>query len=256
MYIDANAPDVGPATAGFSIHPMANAEQPTDVDCFNAQIGLWVQETVADNLMRANEQALSRLPTEHRNVLFAPVKHLMSISVANAPYGDPRPVGPAAADGEPDVPQTDVGAIRGGAGKAPAEAPQEPAEQTPSPEESTAGVPMDPAATIERDYALSPSGRPRNTPFYDAVAFKVMLRCDARMVPYVVEQLQAESFLTVLNIEMIAVDPAVAAQQGYVYGDRPVMQLSMQCEIPFMRAWLVPLMPPGLQAALAARAQQ
>ena len=51
-------------------------------------------------------------------------------------------------------------------------------------------------------------------------------------------------------------EPAVAAQQGYVYGDRPVMQLSMQCEIPFMRAWLVPLMPPGLQAALAARAQQ
>ena len=257
MYVDPNGPagPGGATTSGFTVHPLGGNAQPSPVDCFNAQIGLWVQETVASNLRRANEVALSSLATERRNILLAPVKHLVSITVANAPLGEAKAVGPAAGgdNGEPVAPPTDVRAIRGG-GKAPAEQPQEqPAEQTPAPAEATSPITIDPTALIERRYNASPSGRPVNTPFYDLVPFRVTLRCDAQSVAYVLEQLQADSFLTVLNVDLQAVDPASAAQQGYIYGDRPVVQLNLQCEIPFMRTWLVPLMPPGLQLALQER---
>lgn len=256
MYVDVNGTTGASATpTGFTVHPLGGTAQPTELDCFNAQVGLWVQETVARNLQRANEEALARLPSERRNILFAPVKHLMSIALSNTPFGDARAAAPAVTeDGEPVAPPTDVGAIRGG--KAPPEQPQQPAQpaqQAPPAEPPGSGISVDPTANVERQYQVSPSGRPAFSPFFDLVPFRVSLRCDAQAVPYVLEQLQASSFLTVLNVEMLAVDPATAALAGYIYGDRPVVQLNLQCEMPFMRTWLVPLMPLRLQMGLADR---
>ena len=250
MYIDSNSAAGAASPTGFTIHPLGGNAAASAVDCFNAQVGLWVQETVANNLLRANEEVLASVPTERRSVLLAPVKHLVSISVSNTPFGDARAVGPAPTEGEQPAPTIDPRTIRGAGAKA-NEEPEQPVEQPPPVEPQGSGISIDPAAAIERRYPLSPSGRPSKTDFYDLVPFRVSLRCDAQMVPYVLEQLQASSFLTVLNVELTAVDPATTALAGYIYGDRPVVQLNLQCEMPFIRTWLVPLMPQGLQLALA-----
>lgn len=252
MYVDPNGAP-GPAATGFSVHPLATAQQPTSVDCFNAQVGLWVQETVAQNLARANEDALAKLPSERQNLMHAPVKHLLQVVVPNAPLGEAKAVTPGAVGGEAPVVAPPVNtAVRGGGRAAPTEEPTEPAAtEEPAAEPTAGGIAIDPTVAIERRYPVSPSGRPVHTAFYDLVQFRVTLRCDAAAAPYVLEQLQASSFLTVLNVDMTIVDPATAAQQGYVYGDQPVVELALQCEMPFLRSWLVPLMPPGLQLALA-----
>lgn len=258
IYIDPNA---APGTrGGFTVHPLATTEKPTDVDCFNAQVGLWVQETVAFNLKAANDAVLAELPTERQNLLHAPVKHILSISVPLTPFGAAKAAAPAAAAENADAAagaaaQDEGGAARRGGSRTPV-APEPPAggaAETPPPEQAGVELPHDPATQIERQFPTSPSGWPLHTAFYDMVRFRVTLRCEAESVPYVLEQLQAGSFLSVLNVDMTAVDPALAAQQGqgYVYGDRPVVQLDLQCELPFMRAWLKDLMPASLRQALA-----
>lgn len=251
MYVDPNGPP-GPATTGFSVHPLATVQQATAVDCFNAQIGLWVQETVAQNLARANEEALAKLPAERQNLMHAPVKHLLQVVVPNTPFGEAKAVAPGAAGGEAPAPPPVNTAVRGAGRTAPQEPTEPAATEEPAVEQpASGGITIDATAAINRLYPLSPSGRPVHTSFYDLVQFRMTLRCDAATVPYVLEQLQASSFLTVLNVDMTIVDPAAAAQRGYVYGDRPVVELALQCEMPFLRSWLVPLMPPGLQLALA-----
>ena len=122
-------------------------------------------------------------------------------------------------------------------------------EETPA---ETTGVELEiePGAEIPRDFRVSPSGRPLHTPLYDTVQFTMVLRCEAADVPLVLTELQRGSFISVLKVEMTAVDPLVAALQGYYYGERPVVELDLQCEMMFLRPWTVPLMPDGIRQAL------
>lgn len=288
LYIDANG-----SSSGLTVHPIVDAENPTAEDCFNAQVTLWVQEAVAENLLRANVEALGSLSPQEQNILNAPVKHLVYMNVPigftdtaaiirdettttdGARGGDPyagqgygggydggyQMVDPGIAGGAgmgtpdmgppPEQRRTEQrpsdgrssAAVRRGGGRVTSPDPEE--DQVPAVE-----VPVDPAATIERQFEYSPSGRPLHTPFYDVVQFNLTLRCDAASVPYVLNQLQRRSFVTVLNVDMATVDLDVAAEQGYVYGDRPVVELDLQCEMVFLRPWTVPLMPTGLREAL------
>jgi hypothetical protein len=252
IYVDPNSAPGG-SGSGFTVHPIVAAEQPTAVDCFNAQVGLWVQETVAENLVRANQEAVASLPPEQQNLLNAPVKHLMSVNVPVAPFGEAAET--AAPEGGEQAAPVDTGAgLRPGTTRPPAggAAEEEPAEGT-EPEAATEStLPIDPTANIERQYGVSASGRPLHTPFYDLVQFRVRLRCAADSVPYVLKQLQGDSFLAVVNVGMTSVDPAVAARAGYVYGSGPVVELDLACEMPFLRTWLVDLMPVALQQTLSA----
>jgi hypothetical protein len=112
-------------------------------------------------------------------------------------------------------------------------------------------VTYDPAAELERDYRYSPSGRLLHTPFYDAVQFTMELRVSTEELPYVLRQLQAESFVTVLNVFKVeSVDPFVALDEGYVYGDQPVSQVTLQCEMLLLRSWTVDLMPEVIRQEL------
>ncbi len=244
IYIDPNGD-----SSGFSVHPLATAEQPTSVDTFNAQVGLWVQETVAENLLRANQQALSQLSGGQQNLLNAPVKHIVFISVPDMPFGEAAAEATGGEGDEGDTTAPDPGLRRGGV-QPEAEDPAEP--ETEEPEEEGVELSIDPAADIEQLYSVSPSGRPLHTPFYDLVQFHMTIRVDGASVPYVLEQLQAGSFLNVLNVDLTKVDPAVAARQGYIYGDRPVVELRIQAEMPFLRQWTEPLMPTALKSGLMA----
>jgi hypothetical protein len=259
IYIDAN-PAPGSKGTGLTVHPIAAAAEPTAVDCFNAQVGLWVQETVGANLLRANQEVVENLPTEQQNLLNAPVKHLLSVDVPPAPFGEASEAPAEGAPPEEGAPPVDTGAgIRRNTGRPPAEPAEEegePAEEEAAAEETESILPVDPTAEIPRQYQLSSSGRPAHTPFYDLVQFRVKLRCAADAVPYVLKQLQSESFLSVLNVGITRVDPAVAARAGYVYGNQPVVELDLACEMPFLRTWMLELMPASLQRSLATAGEE
>ena len=286
MYLEPNT-----NTSGLSVHPLADArEAPSAADCFDAQVQLWVQETILRNLARANATAVQGRPVEEQNLLNAPVKHVAflrvpealsdqgpvlgsSSSSSEAPaspvdggygggyggyggefggYGDPGGGGGPPQGASPTTPAGPGTVVRRGGGSGAAAPPAGTEGEAPAGGTET-GLPVDAAATITPNYKYSVSGRPLHTGLYDLMQFNVTLRCEAQAVPYVLNQLQRDSFVTVLNVGLTNVDLAVAAAKGYVYGPRPVVELQLQCEMMFLRPWLSSLMPADVALTLKER---
>lgn len=111
---------------------------------------------------------------------------------------------------------------------------------------SNSGAPTtgDSAVTLTDDmiagkaFNLSETGRISN-PKYDVIHFRVEMNVDARKVPEIVAQLQRGRLITVFTCDTNAVDARAAVDQGYVYGEAPVVNLKLMCEELFMRGWTV-----------------
>lgn len=111
---------------------------------------------------------------------------------------------------------------------------------------SNSGAPTsgDSAVTLTDDmiagkaFAVSETGRVSN-PVYDVIHFRVEMNVDARKVPEIVAQLQRGRLITVFTCDTNSVDARSAVDQGYVYGEAPVVNLKMMCEELFMRGWTV-----------------
>jgi hypothetical protein len=104
---------------------------------------------------------------------------------------------------------------------------------------------------LKAEYHGSPTGRVSNG-LYDVVHFDVIMDVDAEMVPMVMSELSRERFITVRRIDnLMAVDSALEQVQGYFYGNRPVVRLTLACEALFLREWTKPLMPTGVKRILA-----
>lgn len=115
---------------------------------------------------------------------------------------------------------------------------------TGAPAQALTDVPVDPAAKLDPAPMYSSTARKLHTPFYDIVQFSLRLRVDAEKLPFVLQQLQTDNFVTVLNVfEMTPVDPLVALREGYIFGSEPVVEVALQCEMVFLREWLAEFMP-------------
>jgi hypothetical protein len=111
-------------------------------------------------------------------------------------------------------------------------------------------------------WSASPTGRVCND-LYDVVHFDLVLRVDARKVPQVIAALERKQMVTVLKTNVTSVDSAVERKRsGFVYGDDPVVELTLQCEILFLRSWTVDkanegkdaVMPDDVQVLVGAKA--
>ncbi len=101
------------------------------------------------------------------------------------------------------------------------------------------------------DYQYSVTGRPLHTAFYDVVQFNLRLRVDAAAASTVLQELQSESFITVLNVyEVTGLDPLVLLQEGYVFGDQTIIELDLQCEMLLLRTWTAPFIPAEIRSQL------
>ena len=200
---------------------------PTPEQIWYAQNVLWVLEDVVKSIVEANADA--------RNVTDAPVKHWVSTAI---PFGPDQYVltGKAKASAGSD----------GGGG--------------------SAAVTTD-ANGAPAVWSASPTGRVCND-LYDVVHFDLVLRVDASRVPQVIASLERSKLVTVLRTSLTNVDAAAARrQEGYVYGDDPVVQLALQCEVLFLRKWTLDkddegktgtnaLMPIEVQRAIGAAAAE
>jgi hypothetical protein len=147
-----------------------------------------------------------------KSIVDAPVKHLLKINIPPTAY-----------------------VMQPSAGGAPP-APAGPADQADSQQ-------------LPKITAVSPTGRVSN-PMYDVVQFTLQINVDASEIPAVIAALSQNKLISVYNLDIISVDSADRALQGFIYGPNPVVTLNLRCEALFMRSWTVPLMPDRVKQIL------
>lgn len=187
IYINPDAMDVYPNILGVT-------QPATGATVYFSQVGLWVQQDVCEALADANKDA--------KNVLDAPVKHLIKIDVTE------------------EAGHANVGTPGGGQPQPDASQPQ---PHTPTDRKSNA--------------------------MYDVIPFRLSLIVDAARVPWVLQELSHNRFITVTNMNVTSKDPAQAMLGGYYYGQAQLVQLDLECEELFLHAWLQKYMPDEIKGA-------
>jgi len=184
-----------------------------DDELWYAQMGLWVEMDVVSSIHRLNAGAT--------NVIKAPVKQLESLTIQfDSTMYWPAPTETAAAPAA-------------------------------SGSDSSAATPASTSDTdaFTKNFVDNPTGRTSNA-LYDVVHFTLTLDVDAGAVQSVLTELEAGKFITVYQVDAESVDSVSMAEQGFVFGERPVVRLAMKCEALFLRKWTKPLMPTVIKTLL------
>ncbi len=192
----------------FAWHPAFSAiggQSPNQVVIWQAQLGLWIQTAFAKAIAEVNAPA--------KDVRDAVVKRLVRIEIPENPYVTPQ-AAPEAAGGA------------GGAGGMPVVA-------------TTEG---DPAAPLPHSFERSLTGRVSN-PLFDVVHFRAILHVEHDRVPLFLQMLGKNRLMYVLSMQAEAIDPVGLQLQGFIYGPKPVVELSLELEMLFVRSWTAEYMP-------------
>ncbi|MCC6424172.1 MAG: hypothetical protein IT447_11890 [Phycisphaerales bacterium] len=202
VYVDPAAFDINTTITNAA----AGSLPPESPVIFWAQIGMWIQQDVANAISETNKSAA--------NVIAAPVKRLRRMEmpkgfVTNFKQGD---------NNQP---------MAGGSLNGP----------------------------LPRVKSVSATGRVSN-PLFDVAHFTITVDVDAEQIPAFLRELNKNRFLTVLRTDLASVDSGSEQAAGYVYGDKPVVTLTLTCETLFMRSWLTKLMPESIKASLGIMPQQ
>lgn len=158
--------------------------------------------------------AIKEMNDKSANVVESPVKNLLSLTIPESFF-----------PGMPGMGGMDTGA--------------------PKP---TAGAP-NPTVPLVEEPSLSPTKRISNN-LFDVVHFQLALDIEADKVPLFLKRLATDRFITVTRFELAQVDPQLKQINGYVYGNRLVVTLKLDCEALFMREWTMLLMPKPIREAL------
>jgi len=110
-------------------------------------------------------------------------------------------------------------------------------------------VASDPAAALPKSFAVSVSGRTSNA-LFDVLNLKLILYVDATRIPEILATMSRNRFFNVLKLNIDGVDALVEAKSGYFYGNAPVVQLEMDAELLFLRAWTLDYMPEKIRRDL------
>ncbi len=92
------------------------------------------------------------------------------------------------------------------------------------------------------DFTASATGRQSNS-MYDVRHMRVTLIADAQRLPIFFENIQSVNFMTVLEMQIQAVDEYAALREGYVYGSGDSVQVDLLIESIWLRDWTKGLMP-------------
>lgn len=196
-----------------------------------AQLGLWIQQEAARIVLAANEGS--------PNVFASPVKHLLAVRYV--PFGaGGGPFGPYIM---PAGAGTESGDGGGGGFGMPVAAGGPVAPPTGK----------DPASPINLARGAFLTGR-QACGLYDVVHFKMVVRVDESRVADFLATIPRGRLVNVLNVQMRSVDSAVESAAGYLYGNDPVVQLEVECEMIMLRAWTTTLMPPRVRTLLGVEA--
>lgn len=200
--------------AGWSNVPVTKpATVPTLDECFIYQWDYWVIEDVIAALARANtDESGESLMVER-----APVKRLVSLLIKDPPiYGDGSAQPGASGDRE----------FGGSSGPEPVYA-------------FPGGVPL--------DLSVSVSGRktnPTENAVYDVRTLELTLIVASDRLQTVLSAFSQTNFMTVIDLDLVDVDPWAELKDGYYYGPDHVVKATIGIESVWLRSWLGPLMTP------------
>ena len=235
MYADLRAFEVPSRASVTGLYKSAADAAAQDAALFDMQWKLWV----ATDVMRAFEECNKGADS----VLQAPVKQLLSLKVQPLPKAETTGGGEAAVMGS-DAPAAD--------GAASGEAPVDGAAATgvASAAVATAAAPfIDPKQQVNLDFSKRFTGRISNG-IYDVRLADVTFIAETAELPRIFDALARENFMTVTNVRLAPADPFAAARAGYLFGGRPVSQVTVTVESLWFRDWTARHMPSSVRNAL------
>ncbi|MEC9374373.1 MAG: hypothetical protein VYC34_11045, partial [Planctomycetota bacterium] len=89
-----------------------------------------------------------------------------------------------------------------------------------------------------------------NNPVFDIRYATVSLIVDTKRIPLVLDAFSTSNFMSVLDMDLSAVDVAAHHREGYDYGGDHVMRADLVIETIWLRSWTKEFMPPAVKAAL------
>ena len=93
-----------------------------------------------------------------------------------------------------------------------------------------------------QDFMSSPTGRTSGQ-VYDVIKFTLVLKMDAHYVPALIQEMARGKFITVHKVETSSVDSALARDDGFYYGEAPMVLVTMSGEALMLRDWTLKLVP-------------
>lgn len=129
------------------------------------------------------------------------------------------------------------------------------ATRTENPEEAGGGgggaeVFNQPAPVNFRASITGRFGSPSNQ-VYDTRYADLNLIVSSARLPQFFDALASVNFMTVIGCDLEAVDPWAELEQGFYYGDEPVVRAKIRVETIWLREWVAPLMPTGIRKLYA-----
>jgi hypothetical protein len=180
-------------------------------------------------------------------VLQAPVKQLLSLKV------QPLPKAPTTGGGEAAVMGADTPAADGaGAGEVPVDGMASNGDSSTA-LGANAAPSVDPKQQVNLDYSKRFTGRVSNG-IYDVRLADVTFIAETAELPRIFDALASENFMTVTNVRLAPADPFAAARAGYLFGGRPVSQVTVTVESLWFRDWTARHMPLSVRTALGVTA--
>ena len=106
--------------------------------------------------------------------------------------------------------------------------------------------------TFEPRFFQSPSGRELgwNNQLYDLRRAKLSLIVDSERIPEIIDAAARSNLLTVVDLNVSSINVWNDLELGYYYGQDHVVQLDLELEFIYLRAWTAPLMPDSVRAEL------
>lgn len=109
-------------------------------------------------------------------------------------------------------------------------------------------VPVGPlSAEVQPDFEASITGRAgwpyKANPLYDARYARVVAIVDGAGIDQFIESLEADNFMTVIDLDLYAVSPVEGLVEGYSYGAGGLLRAEMVVETLWLREWMGELAP-------------
>jgi len=99
------------------------------------------------------------------------------------------------------------------------------------------------------DYMSSPTGRTSGS-VYDVIKWTLVVKMDARYVAALIQELGRGKFITVHKVETTSVNTTLARDDGFFYGNSPVVQATLSGEALLLRDWTMKLVPESIKKDL------
>lgn len=85
---------------------------------------------------------------------------------------------------------------------------------------------------------------------YDTRVARVSLVVDGERLPVVFDALASVNFMTVVGLQVNAVDPWAEMAEGFYYGTAPVCRVDLEIETNWLRGWMTEYMPQAIHDRL------